>query len=47
LASSPKSQLLKIAKTHKSLKKFSNLFGTKRKVVGKGRLLHRDFFPEV
>jgi hypothetical protein len=32
---------------HKNPKNFSNPFGTKRKVVWKGRLLPRDFHPEV
>jgi hypothetical protein len=31
------------AKAHKNLKNFSCLFGTKRKAVEKGRLLHRGF----
>jgi hypothetical protein len=37
---------LKLQK-HKNLKNFSNLPGTKRKVVGKGRFSLRDFLPEV
>ena len=32
---------------HKNLKNFSNLLGTKRKVVGKGRFSLLDFLPEV
>jgi hypothetical protein len=38
-------QLMKTSKTQK-IKHFSNPFGTKRKVVGKGRLLP-NFLPEV
>jgi hypothetical protein len=34
-------------KTHKNLKNFLNLFGTRRKVVGKGRFSLVDFLPEV
>jgi hypothetical protein len=34
-------------KKHKNLKNFSNPFGTKRKVVGKGRFSLVEFLPEV
>jgi hypothetical protein len=40
---------MKISKTQKPLKlsQTSNLFGTKRKVVEKGGLVHRDFSPRA
>jgi hypothetical protein len=34
-------------KKHKNLKNFLNLFGARRKVVGKGQFNLVDFLPEV